>query len=98
VIGISTDDYIDKALAYLRQSNATINHYLDRQLEMENMLGATHLPLTVLVDAKGACATRLPAPSPGTARGAAPDRAQAGHRGQGRRARPDPRSGSAAKR
>ncbi len=53
VIGISTDDYIDKALAFLRQSNATINHYLDRQLEMEHMLGATHLPLTVLVDAQG---------------------------------------------
>jgi hypothetical protein len=53
VIGISTDDYIDKALAFLRQSNATINHYLDRALEMENMLGATHLPLTVLVDAQG---------------------------------------------
>ena len=53
MIGISTDDYIDKALAFLRQSNATINHYLDRQLEMEHMLGATHLPLTVLVDAQG---------------------------------------------
>jgi len=53
VIGISTDDYIEKALAFLRQSNATINHYLDRQLEMEHMLGATHLPLTVLVDAQG---------------------------------------------
>ena len=53
VIGISTDDYIDKALAFLRQSNATINHYLDWQLEMEHMLGATHLPLTVLVDAQG---------------------------------------------
>lgn len=53
VIGISTDDYIEKALAFLRQSNATLNHYLDRQLEMEHMLGATHLPLTVLVDAQG---------------------------------------------
>ncbi len=53
VIGISTDDYIEKALAFLRQSNATLNHYLDRQLEMEQMLGATHLPLTVLVDAQG---------------------------------------------
>ncbi len=53
VIGISTDDYVDRAMGFLRHSNATINHYLDRQLEMENMLGATHLPLTVLVDAKG---------------------------------------------
>jgi len=53
VIGISTDDERDKALAFLRQSNASFNHYLDRQLEMEQMLGATRLPLTVLVDARG---------------------------------------------
>jgi thiol-disulfide isomerase/thioredoxin len=53
VIGISTDDYIDRAQLWLKRSNATINHYLDRKLEMENMLGATHLPLTVLVDAQG---------------------------------------------
>lgn len=53
VIGISTDDYIDRAQLWLKRSNATINHYLDRKLEMEYMLGATHLPLTVLVDANG---------------------------------------------
>jgi len=53
VIGISTDDYPDKAQRLLKGSNATINHYIDRQLELENMLGATHLPLTVLVDAQG---------------------------------------------
>ena len=53
VIGISTDDYIDKAKAFLRQSNATISHFLDRRLEMEHMLGASHLPLTVLVAADG---------------------------------------------
>jgi len=53
VIGISTDDYPDKALRLLEGSNATINHYIDRQLELENMLGASRLPLTVLVDAQG---------------------------------------------
>lgn len=53
VIGISTDDYVDRAQAWLRQSNATLNHYLDQRLEMEHMLGATQLPLTVLVDAQG---------------------------------------------
>ena len=53
VIGISTDDYVDKAQAYLRRSNASISHFIDHKLELENMLGATHLPLTVLVDAKG---------------------------------------------
>ena len=39
--------------AYLRQANATLNHYQDRALVLENMLGAERLPLTVLVDAKG---------------------------------------------
>lgn len=53
VIGISTDDHIDRAQAWLRRSNATISHFIDRKLELENMLGATHLPLTLLVDATG---------------------------------------------
>jgi len=53
VIGISTDDYPERAKAFLDKSQATLNHYIDRQLELENMLGAEHLPLTLLVDAKG---------------------------------------------
>jgi thiol-disulfide isomerase/thioredoxin len=53
IIGISTDDYPDKATAFLKQANATINHFIDTELQMENMLGATRLPLTVLVDANG---------------------------------------------
>jgi thiol-disulfide isomerase/thioredoxin len=53
VIGISTDDYPDAAKARLRKNSATINHYIDYKLELENMLGADHLPLTLLVDAKG---------------------------------------------
>lgn len=53
MIGISTDDYPEKARAWLRQSNATINHYIDDKLMLEHMLGATNLPLTVLVDANG---------------------------------------------
>ena len=53
IIGISTDDYREQALAWLKQSNATISHYLDSQLQMEQMLGASRLPLTVLVDAQG---------------------------------------------
>jgi thiol-disulfide isomerase/thioredoxin len=53
IIGISTDDYPDKASAFLQHSNATISHFIDKQLQMENMLGATRLPLTVLVDANG---------------------------------------------
>jgi len=53
VIGISTDDYADRALAVLQRSNATISHFIDHDLQMENMLGASHIPLTVLVDADG---------------------------------------------
>jgi len=53
VIGISTDDYPERAQRLLKSSNATISHFIDRQLLLENMLGATHLPLTVLVDANG---------------------------------------------
>jgi thiol-disulfide isomerase/thioredoxin len=53
VIGISTDDYPEAAKGFLRKSGATINHYIDKQLELENMLGAAHLPLTLLIDAKG---------------------------------------------
>ncbi len=53
VIGISTDDYPDAANGFLRKSHATLNHYIDNKLMLENMLGADHLPLTLLVDAKG---------------------------------------------
>lgn len=53
VIGISTDDYPDAAKGLLRKNKATLNHFIDERLNLENMLGADHLPLTVLVDAKG---------------------------------------------
>jgi thiol-disulfide isomerase/thioredoxin len=53
IIGISTDDEADRALSFLKTSNATISHFIDRGLAMEHMLGATRLPLTVLVDADG---------------------------------------------
>ena len=53
VIGISTDDYVDRAKAALAESNATISHFIDANLVLEKMLGASHIPLTVLVDADG---------------------------------------------
>jgi thiol-disulfide isomerase/thioredoxin len=53
IIGISTDDYPEAARAQLRRSNATISHYVDSQLQLETMLGASQLPLTVLVDGHG---------------------------------------------
>jgi thiol-disulfide isomerase/thioredoxin len=53
LIGISTDDYPEKALGFLNRSNATIRHFIDHNQVAENMLGASTIPLTVLVDAKG---------------------------------------------
>jgi thiol-disulfide isomerase/thioredoxin len=53
MIGISTDDSEPAAKRYLQSANATLNHYIDRDLELENMLGAERLPLTLLVDANG---------------------------------------------
>ncbi len=59
VIGISTDDYPEAAKGFLTKSHATLNHYIDRQLELENMLGANRLPLTLLVDAKGRVLSKI---------------------------------------
>lgn len=53
IIGISTDDYPERALAWLKDSHATISQFIDARLQMENMLGASRLPLTVLVGADG---------------------------------------------
>jgi thiol-disulfide isomerase/thioredoxin len=53
VIGVSIDDYSERAQAALKTSNATITHFIDSRLRIENMLGASSVPLTVLVDAEG---------------------------------------------
>ena len=59
LIGISTDDYPEKALAFLNRSNATIRQFIDHELQMENMLGASQIPLTVLIDAKGRVVNKI---------------------------------------
>ena len=53
VIGISTDDYPERARAFLHKSGTTFPNSIDHQLLLENMLGADRLPLTLLVDAQG---------------------------------------------
>ena len=53
IIGISTDDDADQAKGMLKHANATISHFIDTAQQMENMLGASRIPLTVLVDADG---------------------------------------------
>lgn len=61
VIGISTDDDRNAALQWLRQSNATISHYIDSgpRWTLEHMLGASTIPVTILVDAKGRVVARF---------------------------------------
>jgi thiol-disulfide isomerase/thioredoxin len=53
VIGISTDDYPEKAYSFVEQTGITFDNFIDRKLQLENMLGANKLPLTVLVDKNG---------------------------------------------
>jgi len=53
VIGISTDDYPDKAMAFLKAYKTSFSHFIDTRLFLENMLGADRLPLTLLVDVQG---------------------------------------------
>ncbi|HEX5803643.1 MAG TPA: TlpA disulfide reductase family protein [Azospira sp.] len=53
VIGISTDDYPERAQAFLKLAQTSFPHFIDQRLELENMLGANRIPLTLLVDAQG---------------------------------------------
>ena len=59
VIGISTDDYADKAKAFMKITNVTISQFIDSHLVMENMLGASQIPLTVFVDSNGRVIRRI---------------------------------------
>jgi thiol-disulfide isomerase/thioredoxin len=61
IIGVSTDDYRDQALKWLKHSNATLSHYIDTapRWTLENLLGASGIPLTVLVDASGRVVARF---------------------------------------
>jgi len=61
VIGISTDDERGAAIQWLRHSRATISHYIDLgpRWTLEHMLGASTIPITVLVDAEGRVVARF---------------------------------------
>lgn len=59
VIGISTDDYPEAALAFVQKTRTSFAHFIDQRLVLENMLGANRLPLTVLVDAEGRVLDRI---------------------------------------
>lgn len=53
VIGISTDDDGRAAAAFLRQAGVSFPNYLDDRQLLENMLGADHIPLTLLIAPDG---------------------------------------------
>jgi len=53
IIGISIDDYRERAEVFLARAETTFPHYLDNKLILENMLGAESIPLTILVDEQG---------------------------------------------
>lgn len=53
IIGISTDDDRAAATKFIIGSKVPFLNFIDRNLILENMLGANRLPLTVLVDAEG---------------------------------------------
>lgn len=61
VIGVSTDDHRSAALQWLQQSNATISHFIDTgpRWTLEHMLGASSIPVTVLIDAEGRVVARI---------------------------------------
>ena len=58
-IGISTDDYPEKATDYLMRTRVSFDNYIDQKLLWETLLGANRIPLTVLVDAKGRVVKRV---------------------------------------
>lgn len=53
IIGVSTDDYRDRALDLIRQTGIEFENYIDHKLVLEKMLGANTIPLTLLVDDQG---------------------------------------------
>ncbi len=59
IIGISTDDYPEKATDYLLRTRVSFDNYIDKDLLWETMLGAERIPLTVLVDARGRVVKRV---------------------------------------
>lgn len=59
IIGISTDDDAQQALKFLHGSHATISHFIDSDRQMETLLGASRIPLTVLIDDRGRVLARF---------------------------------------
>jgi len=52
IIGISIDDYRERADQFLAKADTSFPHYIDRNLQLESMLGAKTIPVTLLIDAE----------------------------------------------
>jgi thiol-disulfide isomerase/thioredoxin len=59
IIGISTDDFRQLALNWLEQSHSTISQFIDTRRQMEDLLGASKIPLTVLISPDGRVLRRI---------------------------------------
>ncbi len=59
IIGVSTDDNAQQALTLLHGTHATISHFIDVRQQLEALLGATRIPLTVLIDSDGRVRARV---------------------------------------
>jgi thiol-disulfide isomerase/thioredoxin len=60
IIGISTDDYVERAQMFLKITNTSgFSNFIDQKLVLENMLGANRLPTTLLVDSRGKVLARI---------------------------------------
>ncbi len=53
IIGISIDDYPDRANDFLDKAKTTFPHYIDHKLTLENMFGSNSIPHTLLIDEQG---------------------------------------------
>lgn len=53
IIGVSTDDNVIAAYNFIVKSKVSFKNYIDRNLMLENMLGANRIPLTILIDSNG---------------------------------------------
>lgn len=59
IIGISVDDDALSAQNFVKHSKLSFDNYIDKNVYLENMLGAHTIPLTVLVDSKGLILSKI---------------------------------------
>jgi len=53
IIGISTDDDASAAMQLINQQDLSFNNYIDHNMHLEKVFGASTIPLTILIDKQG---------------------------------------------